>query len=129
MDDLSLSSMIMWSIVTGIAMLVVGFSYSVYLKRHIDEFKDECNVDTPTPTPTKPHPPTAPDIDILNDNHPVDTLDTPELRSQLSSDAIRESQSDTLSNTSSDTNIANHDTNNTKTNLNLHRSTIKRQEP
>ena len=34
MDESELYSMAMWSAVTGVAMLVVGFSYRMYLARN-----------------------------------------------------------------------------------------------
>ena len=121
MAEPSLSSLIMWSIITCIAMLVVGFSYSVYLKRHADGSKDEYDIDNTTTTAaatTISHPPTK-DTDMLHDHHPAGTLDTDEIQSQLSPDTTNTSQSDVqsnvLSDTSPDTDSANHDTTSTKT--------------
>ncbi len=106
MDYLGLSSLIMWSIVTGIAMLVVGFSYSMYLKRHADEIKDEYDIDAATTTIP---------LDTLNDNRTIDTLNTTEMQSQLSSDILHESPSNIVSGASAYISITNHDTDNTKT--------------
>jgi len=35
MSEFDLASFAMWSAITGITMIVVGFSYRRYLKRHI----------------------------------------------------------------------------------------------
>ena len=104
MDYLGLSSLIMWSIVTGIAMLVVGFSYSMYLKRHVNEIKDEYDIDTATIH-----------LDTLNDNHAIDTLNTTETQSPLSSDILHESSSSNIvSDASTDISITDNDIDNTK---------------
>ena len=45
MDESELYSMAMWSAVTGVAMLVVGFSYRMYLARNNNKVDDDVCTD------------------------------------------------------------------------------------
>ena len=101
MDEFGLSSLFMWSIVTGIAMLVVGFSYRMYLQRHDGEIKDKSDVDAATASAAHIPAPHTPTTDIPNDGYASETLNTDQ--SQLSSDTLNQSSPDATSETSLDT--------------------------
>lgn len=100
MGESSLYSLIIWSIVTGVAMLVVGFSYRMYLKRHADDLKNEYGENDDSDTGSD----TTNTLDTSSDGSVTDTLGIAETPSNTSfADPVDETHSQSSSETASET--------------------------